>query len=59
MFVSHSETLLYFVLLFQKEGNIQPSILALEMIFTEVLKRREMSRDFTAAANEHGNIIWL
>lgn len=46
-----------FVLLFQKEGNVQPSILALEMIFTEVLKRREMSRDFTAAANEHGNII--
>jgi hypothetical protein len=50
--------LLYFVL-FQKEGNIQPSILALEMIFTEVLKRREMSRDFTAAANEHGNVIWI
>jgi hypothetical protein len=27
------------------------------MIFTEVLKRREMSRDFTAAANEHGKVI--
>jgi hypothetical protein len=51
--------LLYIVLLFQKEGNIQPSILALEMIFTEVLKRREMNRDFTAAANEHGNVIWI
>ncbi|XP_021922554.1 nucleolar complex protein 4 homolog A isoform X2 [Zootermopsis nevadensis] len=35
------------------EGNVQPCILALEMIFTEVLKRREICRDFTAAANEH------
>jgi hypothetical protein len=63
MFVTHSETdcltLPNFVLLFQKEGNVQPSILALEMIFTEVLKRREMSRDFTAAANEHGNVMLL
>jgi len=47
----------YFVLLFQKEGNIQPSILALEMIFTEVLKRREMNSNFTAAVNEHGNVL--
>jgi hypothetical protein len=27
------------------------------MIFTEVLKRREISRDFTAAASEHGTVI--
>jgi hypothetical protein len=47
----------YLVFLLQNEGNIQPCILALEMIFTELLKRREMSRDFTAAANEHGTVI--
>jgi hypothetical protein len=41
---------------FQNEGNVQPCILALEMIFTEVLKRREMSRDFSAAVNEHGTV---
>jgi hypothetical protein len=46
-----------FISLFQNEGNIQPCILAIEMIFTEVLKRREISRDFTAAANEHGTVI--
>jgi hypothetical protein len=41
----------------QNEGNIQPCILALEMIFTEVLKRREISRDFTAAVHEHGIVM--
>lgn len=46
-----------FISLFQNDGNIQPCILALEMIFTEVLKRREMSRDFTASAIEHGTVI--
>jgi hypothetical protein len=47
----------YLVFLFQNEGNVQPCILALEMIFTEVLKRREICRDFTAAASEHGTVI--
>jgi hypothetical protein len=58
MFVIHIDTYFtLFVVFLQSEGNIQPCILALEMIFTEVLKRREISRDFTAAANEHGIVI--
>lgn len=49
----NSNNLINIISLLEKEGNIQPSILALEMIFTEVLKRREMNSNFTAAVNEH------
>lgn len=48
----NANNLLGIISLLESEGNIQPCILALEMIFTEVLKRREMSRDITAPANE-------
>ncbi|XP_069698029.1 nucleolar complex protein 4 homolog A isoform X1 [Periplaneta americana] len=48
----NANNLISIISLLESEGNIQPCILALEMIFTEVLKRREISRDFTAASNE-------